>query len=137
MTVKRMTKADHPQSFGTFKPVGHVVVAMPDDLRAAAAVAALRAAGFEPEDILEYTAAEEDDEMDRMLRAADQMGSLAGFGYEVSLMRRYQELAREGASWLIVFAPQDDRAYLVADTVKTHGAVMAEKYHRFVIEDLL
>ena len=137
MTVKRMTKADHPQSFGAFKPVGHVVVAMPDDIMAAAAVAALRAAGFESEDILEYTAAEEDDEMDRMLRGADHMSSLAGFGYEVSLMRRYQELAREGASWLIVFAPADDKAYKVADTVKAHGAVMAEKYHRFVIEDLL
>lgn len=40
MAIKRMTKADHPQSFGAFKPVGHVVVAMPDDERAAAAVQA-------------------------------------------------------------------------------------------------
>lgn len=136
MAIKRMTKSDHPQSFGAFKPVGHVVVAMPDDVKAAAAVQALRAAGFEAEDILEYTAAEEDDEMDRMLADADATG-LAGFGYEVSLMRRYQELAREGASWLIVFAPEDDRAYKVADTVKEHGAVMAEKYHRLAIEDLL
>ena len=46
MAIKRMTKADHPQSFGAFKPVGHVVVAMPDDARAAAAVRALRDAGF-------------------------------------------------------------------------------------------
>lgn len=134
MAIKRMTKADHPQSFGAFKPVGHVVVAMPDDARAAAAVQALRAAGFEAEDILEYTAAEEDDEMDRMLAKASDM---AGFGYEVSLMRRYQELAREGASWLIVFAPEDNQAKRVADTVKAHGALMAEKYHRLVIEDLL
>jgi hypothetical protein len=136
MAIKRMTKADHPQSFGAFKPVGHVVVAMPDDTRAAAAVAALREAGFDAEDILEYTAAEEDDEMDRMLRSAE-ANAVAGFGYEVSLMRRYQELAREGASWLIVFAPEDDQAYRVAETVKSQGAVMAEKYHRLVIEDLL
>jgi hypothetical protein len=134
MTIKRMTKADHPLSFGAFKPVGHVVVAMPDDTRAAAAVQALRAAGFEAEDILEYTAAEEDDEMDRMLAHTSDM---AGFGYEVSLMRRYKELAHEGASWLIVFAPDDARAYKVADAVKPHGALMAEKYHRLVIEDLL
>jgi hypothetical protein len=136
MALKRMTKADHPQSFGTFKPVGHVVVAMPDDVRAAAAVRALRGAGFDADDILEYTAAEEDDEMDRMLRDAD-AGAVAGFGYEVSLMRRYQELAREGASWLIVFAPEDTQAQRVADTVKAHGALMAEKYHRLVIEDLI
>jgi hypothetical protein len=134
MTIKRMTKADHPQSFGAFKPVGHVVVAMPDDQRAANAVRALRAAGFEAEDILEYTAAEEDDEMDRMLQHAS---DFAGFGYELSLMRRYKALAQQGASWLIVYAPDDPRAAAVADTVKPHGALMAEKYHRLVIEDLI
>ena len=134
MAIKRMTKDDHPQSFGAFKPVGHVVVAMPDDDRAAAAVRGLRAAGFEAEDILEYTAAEEDDEMDRMLQNAS---DLAGFGYEVSLMRRYQELAKDGASWLIVYAPEDDRASRVAEVTKSHGALMAEKYHRLVIEDLI
>jgi hypothetical protein len=126
MAIKRMTKADHPQSFGAFKPVGHVVVAMPDDERAAAAVQALQGAGFEAADILEYTAAEEDDEMDRMLADADATG-LAGFGYEVSLMRRYQELAREGASWLIVFAPEDAKASRVAEVARAHGALMAEK----------
>ena len=136
MVIKRMTKADHPQSFGAFKPVGHVVVAMPDDDRAASAAQALRASGFEAEDILEYTAAEEDDEMDRMLADADATG-LAGFGYEVSLMRRYQELAKDGASWLIVYAPEDDRASRVAEVTKSHGALMAEKYHRLVIEDLI
>jgi tRNA A58 N-methylase Trm61 len=136
MAIKRMTKADHPQSFGAFKPVGHVVVAMPDDERAAAAVRELRAAGFEAEDILEYTAAEEDDEMDRMLADATANG-VAGFGYEVSLMRRYQELAREGASWLIVFAPDSEQASRVAEVTRTHGALIAEKYHRLVIEDLI
>ncbi len=136
MALERMTKADHPQSFGAFKPAGHVVVAMPDDDRAVAAASALRAAGFEAEDILQYTAAEEDDEMDRMLADA-QANGLAGFGYEVSLMRRYQELAKEGASWLIVFAPEDEKASRVAEVAKTHGALIAEKYHRLVIEALI
>ena len=80
MALKRMTKADHPQSLGAFKPVGHVVVAMPDDRSAAAAVQALLQQGFEPEDILEYTAAEENDEMDRMLQHTSEF---AGFGYEI------------------------------------------------------
>jgi hypothetical protein len=134
MAIKRMTKADHPQSFGAFKPVGHVVVAMPDDARAAAAAQALRASGFEAEDVLEYTAAEEGHEMDRMLQHAS---DFSGFGYEVSLMRRYQQLARDGASWLIVYAPDEERAQKVADAVKTHGALMVEKYHRLAIEDLI
>ena len=134
MTIKRMTKADHPQSFGAFKPVGHVVVAMPDDVRAADAVNALRAAGFDSEDILEYSAAEEDDEMDRMLAKAS---DFAGFGYEVALMRKYKALAHDGASWLIVYAPDDALHARVAEVVKAHGALLAEKYHRLVIEDLI
>jgi hypothetical protein len=134
MAIKRLTKADHPASFGTFKPVGHVVVAMPDDTRAAAAVQALRDAGFEAEDILQYTAAEEDDEMDRMLRHAS---DFAGFGYELQLMRRYQQLAKDGASWLIVYAPDDDHTRRVTDVARQNGALMAEKYHRLVIEDLI
>jgi hypothetical protein len=134
MTIKRMTKADHPQSFGAFKPVGHVVVAMPDDPRAAAATRALLAEGFEPDDILAYTAAEEEDEMDLMLRGTSGM---AGFGYEVSLMRKYQRLAHDGASWLIVYAPEETQAVTVARVVAQHGALLAEKYHRLVIEDLL
>ncbi|MCW5665551.1 MAG: hypothetical protein KIT35_17100 [Piscinibacter sp.] len=134
MALKRMTKADHPQSLGAFKPVGHVVVAMPDDRAAAAAVQALLQQGFEREDILEYSAAEENDEMDRMLQHAS---DFAGFGYEITLMRRYKALAAEGASWLIVFAPEDVQAGRVAETARAHGALLAEKYHRLVIEDLI
>lgn len=134
MTIKRMTKADHPQSFSVFKPVGHVVVAMPDDESASRAVKDLLAAGFAREDILEYSASEKNNEMDRMLQQAS---GVAGFGYEVSLMRKYQELARAGASWLIVYAPEDALHQGVAEVVKKHGALIAEKYHRLVIEDLI
>ena len=134
MSIKRMTKADHPQSFGAFKPVGHVVVAMPDDERAARAAQDLRANGFAAEDILEYSAAEEGDEMNRML---SQASDIAGFGYEIALMRKYQALAKEGASWLIVYAPDDAAHARVADVVKAHGALIAEKYHLLAIEDLL
>lgn len=134
MPIKRMVKGEHPLSFGTFKPVGHVVVAMPDDESAKRAVQGLYAAGFSAEDVLGYTAAEGDDDMDRML---EHTSDFAGFGYEVSLMRRYQELARAGASWLIVFAPDQAKQDLVADVIKAHGALIAEKYHRLVIEDLL
>jgi hypothetical protein len=59
MSIKRLTKADRPLSFGSFKPVGHVVVALPDDAQADAAVAALLADGFDAEDILQYSTAEE------------------------------------------------------------------------------
>jgi hypothetical protein len=72
--------------------------------------------------------------MDRMLQHTS---DFAGFGYEVTLMRKYKELAARGASWLIVFAPEDEHAERVAGAVRGHGALLAEKYHRLVIEDLL
>ncbi len=134
MATRRMTKADHPQSLGAFKPVGHIVAAMPDDERAGEAVHALHAAGFDPQDILQYSAAEEDDEMDRMLA---QTSEFAGFGYEVTLMRRYQRLAREGAAWLIVYAPSDDKVPRVADILRHCGCLMAVKYHWLAIEELI
>lgn len=134
MPIKRMTKGEHPLSFGTFKPVGHVVLALPDDASAARATQALHAAGFADEDVIAYTAAEEHHDMERLL---ERTSDFAGFGYEVSLMRRYQELARAGASWLIVFAPDQARQDRVAAVARTHTALIAEKYHRLAIEDLL
>lgn len=135
LTIKRMTKADHPHSMGAFKPVGHVVAAMPDDERAAQAVRALRdEAGCGPQDILEYTAAEENDEMDRMLA---QTSEFAGFGYEVTLMRRFQRLAKEGASWLIVYAPGDEQVMRVAEVLRRFDCWLAVKYHWLAVEELI
>jgi hypothetical protein len=134
MAAPRMTKDDMPQSLGAFKPVDHVVVALPDDDTAARLARALRAAGFEAEDILEYSAAEKGHAMSRML---EHTSEFAGFGYEVSLMRRYQELAKRGASWLIVYAPDEARTTQVAELAKTHGALVAEKYETLTIESLV
>ena len=134
MATRRMTKADHPQSMGAFKPVGHIVAAMPDDERAAQAVRALRETGLGPDDILEYTAAEENDEMDRMLA---QTSEFAGFGYEVTLMRRFQRLAQEGASWIIVYAPGDDAVPRVAEVLRRFDCWLAVKYHWLAIEELI
>ena len=134
MAIKRMTKADHPQSFTVFKPVGHVVVAMPDDESATAPsricvppVSALRTSWSKRR-------REEQRDGAAMLQQAS---GVAGFGYEVSLMRKYQALARDGASWLIVYAPEEDKHKKVAEIVRAHGALMAEMYHRLVIEDLV
>ena len=134
MAIRRLTKEDRPQSLGAFKPVGHVVLALRDDETALAAVRSLHAAGFEPDDVLHYTADEEGAQMEQML---DRASEFAGFGYEVTLMRRYRALAREGCSWLLVYAPDDDAAARVAEVARRHGARLAEKYHWLVVEDLI
>ena len=64
MAIKRLTKEERPQILGTFKPVGHVIVALPDDDAATAAAKALQEAGFSPDDIMQYSADEELLQMD-------------------------------------------------------------------------
>ena len=56
-----------PVSFGAFKPVGHVVVAFPDDESAQQAAHELRNLGFGPEDLLFYTGEENGREMRELL----------------------------------------------------------------------
>jgi tRNA A58 N-methylase Trm61 len=134
MAIKRMTKDDRAETFGVFSPVGHVVVALPDDASAKAAAQALRDAGFEDDDILEYTAQEESQQMAQRL---DGITGTAEFGHEVVLMRKYKELAERGCGWLVVYAPEKERCEKVVEVARQHGALLAEKYHRMVVEDLL
>ncbi|WP_157271109.1 hypothetical protein [Azohydromonas aeria] len=134
MAAQRMTKTQVPVSFGAFKPVGHVVVAFPDDESAQQAARALRNLGFGPEDILFYTGEENGREMRELLEG---VSGTAEFGHEVVLMRRYLELAQEGCGWLIVFAPEDEQALRVSEVAHQHGARVAERYHRLVVEDML
>jgi len=134
MTMKRMTKGDQAQAWGVFSPVGHLVIAFPDDAAAEAAARALHEEGFPNEDILQYSANEESQQMARML---DGITGTAEFGHEVVLMRKYKELADQGCGWLVVYAPEKERCEKVVETAKRYSALLAEKYHRMVVEDLL
>ncbi|CAN5382035.1 hypothetical protein BH09PSE5_BH09PSE5_27450 [soil metagenome] len=132
--MKRMTKADFPSSLGAFKPVGHVVVVLPDDAGAQKAASAFVDAGFAADDVLLYSS----EEVQKLV--GDQLGDTsggAGFGSEIQLMRQHHALASEGAAWVIVFAPEDEQTEKVAEVAKAHGAKLATKYNRLMIEDLI
>ena len=131
---RRLTKADLPTSLGSFKPVGHVMVALPDDEQASAFEKALHEQGFAPEDVLHFGAEEEFDGMEKMLKGAS---DFAGFGYEITLMRRYLELSRQGCRWVLVYAPKDAQAEKVQAAAQRHRAPMAVKYHSLAVEDLI
>ncbi|MEY4561855.1 MAG: hypothetical protein RLZZ618_1132 [Pseudomonadota bacterium] len=131
---KRLTLADVPKSLGTFKPVGHVMVALPDRSTAQQAAGALLDAGFTDEDILHIGALEGAATMNEMI---ENSSSIAGFGYEITLMRRYQALAQDGFQWLLVYAPKDELAEKVTEVALRFEAPMAVKYHRLAVEDLI
>ena len=134
MSIKRLTKEDIRRTVGTLNPVGHIVLAFKDDAVTAEAVAALHAAGLADEDILHYLAVDATPRLRERVRTASQG---AGFGYEITLMRRYLAFAESGAGWLIVYAPNDAAVQAITDIAKRFDALCAVRYHRLANEDLL
>ena len=134
MTAKRLTKDDIRSTAGVLNPVGHVVLAFKDDAVTTEAIAALRAAGLDDEDILAYDAAEATPRLRERVRTASEA---AGFGYEITLMRRYLAFAEAGAGWLIVYAPHDASVASITAVATRFGALCAVRYHRLANEDLL
>jgi len=134
MWTRRLTLADMPQSLGTFKPVGHVMIALPEGEPVRQAAQALLDAGFEADDILHFDSEEGQVRMREMIEHSSEA---AGFGYEITLMRRYQKLSDEGHRWLLVYAPQDEETDQVTAVAKRFGAPMAVKYHRLAVQDLI
>ena len=130
----RLTKADLPTSLGSFKPVGHVMVALPDDAHARAFEEDLYGQGFSAADVLQFGSQEGGDDMARMLDGAS---DFAGFGYEITLMRRYLELSKQGCRWVLVYAPKDELAEKVKLAAQLQAAPMAVKYHSLAVEDLI
>jgi hypothetical protein len=46
-------------------------------------------------------------------------------------------MAEEGRHWLLVYAPDDAHTQRVAEVARECGALLAEKYNRLVVEDLI
>ena len=134
MSIKRLTKEDLRRTTGTLNPVGHVVLAFKDDAVTADAVAALRGAGLADEDILHYLAVDATPRLRERVRTASEA---AGFGYEITLMRRYLAYAEAGAGWLIVYAPTDAVVERITAAATRFGALCAVRYHRLANEDLV
>lgn len=134
MSAKRLTKEDIRNTTGILNPVGHVVLAFKDDAVTAEAVAALRAAGSAEADILVYRAEEA---TPRLRERVQTVSEAAGFGYEITLMRRYLAFAEQGAGWLIVHAPDDGAVQRIVEVAKRFHALCAVRYHRLANEDLI
>ncbi len=131
---KRMTKGELQESMGAFNPVGHAVLALADDKTAGAACDALLGAGFGADDIIVFTSGELFPDLKEMMRNAS---GAAGFGYEITLMRRYMTLASEGVGWLVIYSPDEAQVAQVKATAQRFAARSAVHYGRLVHEDLI
>jgi len=133
---KRLTKQEFEEmrTLGALNPVGHALIAVENDDAARELAKSLQGAGFDKDDILVYTSGELFPDLSEMMRSAS---GAAGFGYEITLMRRYMTLAGEGVGWLVVYAPEEEQIKTVQDLVKQAGAQSAVHYGRLLHEDLV
>lgn len=125
---------DEHQSFGVFKPVGHVVVSFPNQEQAVKGVRALAEIDLGRDDVHYLSDRQMIEQIDRDLADAS---VLASIGQEVNLARAQRDLAEHGYHWLVVRARNDDRAAQIADCLKPLGAERAQHYGRFIIEELI
>lgn len=130
----RMEKNQPPESFGVFKPVGHIVMAFRTTGALQSAAGALHEQGFAQADLVRYTSQEMVDQVDSELRNAS---PLASFGHELKLITTYRELAAEGCNFLVVHAPEADQVARVAAVANSMRAVTAQRYGSLIIEEMV
>jgi hypothetical protein len=127
--------ATDERSFGVFKPVDHVVISFPSAEQADAAAQDLSQAGTSGEPAVRRLSDRE--MLSQIDRDMDKASSLAAVGQELNLIKAHRELAERGFHWLIVHAPDRNRATQVAQVARQHGAERAQLYGNFIIEELI
>jgi hypothetical protein len=123
-----------PTSFGSFNPVGHLMVGLPTQQQADRLVLDLHGAGWAREAMLHFRPQEAVTELQALV---DNAGVLAGFGYEITLLRRYLALAKEGYRWLLVKVDDDKHAATACDAARACGATLAVHYRALTVEELI
>ncbi|WP_310346228.1 hypothetical protein [Rhodoferax saidenbachensis] len=113
--------------------MGHTLMAFPTEEALQSAKAALAAQGFGSARLVEYTPQEMLAQVTAELQTAS---PLANFGYELDLVRVHKAFAEDGCSFLVVETGDEASAARVADLVPSLHPVTAQRYGRFMIEDL-
>ncbi len=129
-----MQKNDLPEAFGVFKPVGHVIAAFRTAADQQAAAQALLQQGFAASALMRFTPDEMKARVDADMKGAS---ALASLGQELNLVKAHRALAESGCYFLVVHAPDDDLAERVAVVAREMKAVAAQRYGRFIIEELV
>lgn len=129
-----MSQASLPSSFGVFNPVGHVMLGLPTQQDAEALVLTFHHAGWPADGLLHFTPHETVAELAALI---EQAGPLAGFGYEITLLRRYLSLAEQGYRWLLIKVDGVEQAAVVAAIAREGGADLAVHYRAWIVEELI
>lgn len=129
-----MNKSNPPTSFGVFKPVGHVVIALGTAAQAQALASALTTQGVSAGEMVHYSPQEMIDQVNAQVLTAS---PLASVGQDLNLIKAHRALAEDGCSFLVVHAPTDEQVAKVAAAAKNHHAKLAQRYGSLIVEELI
>jgi len=132
--TKRLAKPKFPRSFEVLSPTGHVVLAFENDDDAEHARQALFHSGFGGDDVTRYT---KDEVLAEFRRSEEQAFNPLHMGQEVDKAEEYLELARQGAGFLVVLAPDDESTRRAVRIAEPLGLKFAEKYNRLTLQELV
>ncbi len=119
------------REFGAFFPTGHTVVAFQQPQDAHQVVQELEALEHHAVDALELTPQQMAAFAERNLQEA---GFIADMGTSLATVQSFLDAARAGATFLILPTPDSQAAERVAQAIHHVPFVLAERYHRLVIE---
>lgn len=129
-----MDKTNPPTSFGVFKPVGHIVIAVASAPQSQALTGALLSNGFSWADVAHYSP----DDMKAQAKAHVLAASpLASLGQDLNLVKAHLELAELGCSFLVVHAPTTAQVELVTELATRFDAKSAQRYGSLIVEELI
>ena len=120
--------------FGIFYPRGHLVVAFGKREDAERVRRDLLTGGYDAGDCQLATAAQVLERAERNLEA--HTGFIARLGSSDEAVRRHLDAAREGDSFLLIYAPSDLEAERAMRVVRRVPFDLAHRYQRFAIQDL-
>jgi hypothetical protein len=122
-----------PRSFGVFAPVGYVVLAFQEEREAAQARQALLTGGYEDDEVMPFSS-------QQVISAAedtrDNMSVLAYLGTELAHQRMQLEYARQGCTFLVVYAPTEAETSRVLRVARRYRVRLAHKYNRLTVEEI-
>lgn len=119
---------------GLFYPVGYLVAAFPDRERAARVREDLLTGGYDESDCLLYTCAEVAEATSRNL--SKHRGFLATLAWSDEALKIHLQKAREGAAFLLIYAPNDIEAERAMNVVRRGPYEFVHRYHRLAIEEV-
>ena len=122
-----------PRSFGVFAPVGYLVLAFPGEVEAAQAREALLTGGYEEDEAMMFSSQQVISDIENT--RAD-ISILAYMGAELGHQKQHLASAKQGAFFLVVYAPTEPETARVMNVARRFGVRLAHKYNRLTVEAL-